>query len=68
MRRKSWTGLCRDAEALSVFERAERAERDLDSLFVVPADVGIEHLNELLDVVSQDVVLIEAEASSWWLL
>ena len=49
MRTKTWTALCRQAEALSVLERAERAKRDLDSLFVVPVDVGIEHLNELLN-------------------
>ena len=49
MRTKSWTRLCRNSEALAVFERTERAKGDLDPLFVVPADVGIECLSELFD-------------------
>ena len=49
MRQKSWTELCRNSEALTVFERAEGAKGDLDPLFVVPADVAIECLNELFE-------------------
>jgi len=36
-------------QGLPVFDRAERAKRDLDPLLVVQADVGVNHLNELLD-------------------
>jgi hypothetical protein len=49
MRTKAWTGLSRKSETLSVFDGAEKAKRDLDPLRVVPADVGIDCLNELLD-------------------
>src|SRR4051812_6397666 len=35
--------------ARTVFERTESAKGDLDPLFVVPADVGIECLSELFD-------------------
>lgn len=38
-----------NSEALTVFEGAERAKGDLDPLFVVPADVGIEYLHELFE-------------------
>jgi len=55
MRTKTWTGLCRQSETLcrqsetlSIFDRAERAQRDLDPLLVVPADVGVHGFNELL--------------------
>ena len=41
--------LCRKAKAHPVFDRTERAKRDLDPLFVVPADVGVDRLDELLD-------------------
>lgn len=59
VRAKSWTGLCRHAESLSVFERAERAMGDLDALLVVPADVGVEDLNELPDGCGLPVPRIE---------
>ncbi len=47
MRPKTWTGLRRQSETLSVFDWAERAQRDLDPLRVVPADVGVHGFNEL---------------------
>lgn len=49
MRIKTWTWLSRNSESLSVFDGGERAKRDLDPLLVVPADVGINYLNELLN-------------------
>ncbi len=49
VRRKSWTGLCRKSEALSIFDRTERAKRHLDALFVIPANVGVYYFNELFD-------------------
>ena len=49
MRTKTWTGLCRKSEAVSVFEGTEESKGELDSLFVVPADVGVNGLNELLN-------------------
>ena len=49
MRSESWTGLCRNHEAFSVFERAKSAEGELDSFLAVPADVEVEHLNEPFD-------------------
>lgn len=41
--------LCRKSKARSVCDRAESATGDLDPLLVVPADVGINDLDELLD-------------------
>ena len=49
VRTKTWTGLRRKPEALSVFEGTEGAKGDLDALFVIPADVGVNGLNELLN-------------------
>ena len=49
MRTKTWTGLSRKSEALSVFDGAEKAKRDFDPPLVVPADVGINYLDKLLD-------------------
>lgn len=46
VRIKTWTGLCRKSKTLSIFDGAKR---DLDPLFVVPADVGIDYPNELLN-------------------
>jgi len=48
VRLKSWTGLCRNSKTLPVFEGAERAERDLDPSCVVPPDVRVEDLDELI--------------------
>ena len=47
VRRKSWTGLCRNFKALSIFEVTEGVKRDFDALFVTPADVGVNDPNEL---------------------
>ena len=41
--------LCRKSKTLSVLDGAERAKGDLDPLLVVPADVGINYLDELLN-------------------
>lgn len=41
--------LCRNSKTLPVFEGAERAERDLDPRCVVPPDVRIEDLDELIN-------------------
>jgi len=49
VRRKTWTGLCRDSQARPVFDGTERAKRDLDAFFVIPANVGVKNLNELVD-------------------
>lgn len=49
MRTKTWTGLSRKSKTLSVFDGAERAKRYLDPLRIVPADVRINNLNELLN-------------------
>ena len=49
MRRNSWTGLCRKSKAHSVFEGTEEAKGYLDALFVIPVDVGINDLDELVD-------------------
>ena len=49
MRSKTWTGLCRDSQALPVFDGAERAKGHLDSFFVIPADVGVNDLDVLVD-------------------
>ena len=40
--------MCRKSKALSVFNWAERAQRRLHPLLVVPANVGVHHLDELL--------------------
>ena len=48
VRTKTWTGLCRKPEAFPVFKGTEEAKGDLDALFVIPADVGVNCLNELL--------------------
>ena len=48
MRTKAWTASKIQAEALTVFDRAERAQRYLDALLVVPADVSI-HLGKPSD-------------------
>lgn len=49
MRIEIWTGLCRKSKTFSVFDGAKRAKRNLDPLLVVPPDVGIDYLNELLN-------------------
>jgi hypothetical protein len=49
VRQETWTGLCHKSEALSVFGRAERAERDFDPLFAIRADVRVNDLDELFD-------------------
>ena len=49
VRLKYKTGLCSKSEALSVLEGAEGAKGDIDSLFVIPADIGVNCLNELLN-------------------
>lgn len=49
MRIKNWTGLCHKSKAYPIFNGAEGAKGDLDPLFVVPADVRVDHLNELLN-------------------
>ena len=49
MRIKNWTGLCHKSKAYPIFNGAEGAKGDLDPLLVVPADVRVDHLNELLD-------------------
>ena len=49
MRTKIWTGLYRKSEAFSVFEGTEEAKGYLDALFVIPVDVGINDLDELVD-------------------
>ena len=41
--------LCRESKAHPVFDRAERAKRDIDPLLVVPADVQVDRLDELLN-------------------
>ena len=41
--------LCRDSETFPVFDRVERTERYLDSRCVVPADMRIEDLNEVIN-------------------
>ena len=46
MRIETWTGLCRKSKAHPVFDRAERAKRDLDPLLVVPADVRVDRLDD----------------------
>ena len=59
MRRNSWTGLCRKSEALSVFEGTEETYGYLDALFVIPADLGVNCLNELLNGCALPVPRIE---------
>jgi hypothetical protein len=54
MRRKTWTGLCRDFQALPGFDGTERATGHLDSFFTIPADIEVDGLNELVD---RDVLL-----------
>ena len=49
VRRKCWTGLRCKSKALPVFEGTERAKEDLDALFVIPADIEIDDLDELLN-------------------
>ncbi len=49
MRIKTWTDLYIKAEALTIFDRAERSQRYLDALLIVPADVGIHFGDELFD-------------------
>jgi hypothetical protein len=51
--------LCRYRETVPVFDRAQGAERDLDSLRVVPADVRVNSLDELLNEGSPPVARIE---------
>jgi hypothetical protein len=46
---KSWDSLCRDSKALAILNFAQSAQRNLDSLLVVPADVRVQCLGELLD-------------------
>lgn len=40
--------LCREAQIVPIFNGTERAEGDLDPLLVVPADVRVQSLSELL--------------------
>ena len=49
MRTKTWTGLCHKSKALSIFDGTEGAKRDFDSLFVIPVDIRVNDLDELLD-------------------
>ena len=41
--------LNKDPQALAIFHRTESAEGDLDPFFVVPTDVRVQGLGELLD-------------------
>lgn len=52
-------GVCRQPEALPVFDRAQEAERDLDPLCVVPADVRVNDLDELINGLGPPVPRIE---------
>jgi hypothetical protein len=56
---KNLDWLCRKSEALSAFDRTERTKGNLDSLLVVPADVGVNCLNELLNGCGLPVPRIE---------
>jgi len=49
VRQKTWTELRRQPQVFSIFDGTAEAERFLDSALVVPADVIIEHMDELLD-------------------
>ena len=49
VRTKTWTGLCRKTKTLPVFNGTQRAKRYFDSLFVIPANIGVNNLYELLD-------------------
>ena len=65
---KTWTGLSRFSGGLPVFERTERAKAHLDSFFVIPADVGVNDLNELVESVWRCVPVSANPASegpSW---
>jgi hypothetical protein len=55
---KTWTGLCRKSTHPE-FDGADRAKSDLDPLLVVPADVRVERLNELLNGGALPVLRIE---------
>src|SRR5579859_4573990 len=55
----SWTELCRDSETLPVFDGAEGAEREFDPFCVVPADVRVNDLDELIDGRGSPVTRIE---------
>lgn len=48
VRRNSWTGLCGQPEACSVFDRTACTKRDLDPFLVVPTNVRVNDLNELV--------------------
>jgi hypothetical protein len=48
VRRNSWTGLCRQPETLPVLNRTECTKRDLDPFLVVPANVRVDDLDELV--------------------
>lgn len=41
VRMKTWTGLCGKFKAHLIFERAERAKRDLNPLLAVPASAPL---------------------------
>ena len=49
MRTFSWTELRRQAKALSVLDRTEIAKGEINPLLVVPPDIAIQRVNELLD-------------------
>jgi hypothetical protein len=57
--RKTWTGLYSDAKAFSIFSRTESAKGNLDTFFVIPVDVGIDYLDELLNSCRRPVPGIE---------
>ena len=59
VRRISWTGLCNKSEVFSVLQRIERAKRDFDPLFGIPADIEINYLHELLNGCSLSVPRME---------
>ena len=59
MRIKSWTVLNAQAETLTIFDRAERSQRYLDTLLIVPADVGIHLGDELFNRDGLPVMWVE---------
>jgi len=44
-----WTSLRCNSQALPILRRAKGTERELDAMLVIPANVGIQLLHELLD-------------------
>ena len=59
MRTFSWTDLRRQAKALTVLDRTEIAKGEFNSLLVVPPDIAVQRVNELLDGRGAPVVRIE---------